>query len=72
MSSCQVVKLSSILDVIFVVKGKTRSKNLPHFFRCFLTSCAGKVLITDIKPEQSVMAAMKQHQRPKTAERGSD
>ena len=41
MSSCQVVKLSSILDVIFV-KGKTRSKNLPlFFFRCFLTSCAG-------------------------------
>ena len=31
MSSCQVVKLSSILDVIFV-KGKTRSKNLPLFF----------------------------------------
>ena len=41
MSSCQVVKLSSILDVIFVVKEKTRSKNLPPFFRCFLTSCAG-------------------------------
>ena len=30
----QVVKLSSILDVIFVVKGKgkTRSKSLPPFF----------------------------------------
>ena len=34
MSSCQVVKLSSILDVIFV-KGKTRSKNLPPFFSLF-------------------------------------
>ena len=34
MSSCQVVKLSSILDVIFV-KGKTRSKNLPLFFSLF-------------------------------------
>lgn len=32
MSSCQVVKYISILDVIFVVKGKTRSKNLPPFF----------------------------------------
>ena len=32
MSSCQVVKYISILDELFVVKGKTRSKNLPLSF----------------------------------------